>query len=789
MKAVGLVTFWDGNYGSSLQCYAMKKAISSLGYRCDLIEEKHTGITEKYTRMLKKLIRIPFKTLIYPEFAKSYLEFRKHARCSNKALSLKSRQEIHFFGIIELQPKELSRNLLKQIGHSKEYIAFITGSDQVWGGNYVEPTYGNFLEFAPKSKRIAYAVSFGSNTISRYNLTRYKKGIRGIAHLSVREEGGVRLIKEVTGQKAVRMPDPTILTSDDEWKEFSVGVPKQKQPYVLVHFLDSLSENTIKVIRIIAEKFGLKILCIGWNRNEIMELKNASFVDGGPREYVSLIQNAAFICTDSFHTTLFSLRFQKQFYTFPRNYVHRYHQTDRIIDLLRDTQYSHRFIEDEIANYDDLPHDKINCLEYFKEQRLKGMSFLETTLKNTVKIENSKPNLKDDNECSGCGVCEEKCPQNAIKMQTTREGYTLPSVDRNKCISCGICETFCRKKIKYEKFEKKAYIAYSKDRILLDKSASGGVFSSIAKRIILNDGVAYGAAFCRRDGKLIVDHQCATTLDELDPLLKSKYVQSNIISCFKQIQERLNASQTILFSGTSCQIDALYRYLDKKYDNLYTLDLICHGVPGGQFFDDYIKYLEKKNHSTVKNFSFREKIEGKIEFVEHILYENGYETLKSVDKSEYYRLFFSEDSYRQNCYNCEYASVNKPADITVGDYFECKKDYPYLFENNGPLSNAKSLSCCIIHTEKGLQLLQQYGSQLVLIPADLKKVQISHSNLCYPSKPTDKRERMMRLYQKGGFESIHRYNVLMDSFFFLPKCAKKVLKRLVHNSINYKSSL
>lgn len=96
MKAVGLVTFWDGNYGSSLQCYAMKKAISSLGYRCDLIEEKHTGITEKYTRMLKKLIRFPFKTLIYPEFAKSYLEFRKHARCSNKALSLKSRQEIHF---------------------------------------------------------------------------------------------------------------------------------------------------------------------------------------------------------------------------------------------------------------------------------------------------------------------------------------------------------------------------------------------------------------------------------------------------------------------------------------------------------------------------------------------------------------------------------------------------------------------------------------------------------------------------------------------------------------------
>lgn len=119
--------------------------------------------------------------------------------------------------------------------------------------------------------------------------------------------------------------------------------------------------------------------------------------------------------------------------------------------------------------------------------------------------------------------------------------------------------------------------------------------------------------------------------------------------------------------------------------------------------DDCMSRIEeiRRNHLGFMFVTLNSTKEG---YVEHILYENGYETLKSVDKSEYYRLFFSEDSYRQNCYNCEYASVNKPADITVGDYFECKKDYPYLFENNGPLSNAKSLSCCIIHTEKGLQL-------------------------------------------------------------------------------------
>src|SRR5699024_3680826 len=116
---------------------------------------------------------------------------------------------------------ELTRKTLKRIGNSDDYVAFITGSDQVWGGHFVEQTYGNFLEFAPKKKRISYAASFGSNKIANYNVSKYRKGVNGIKSISVREDAGVEVIKQLTGQEVVKMPDPTILLSIDEWLDFS----------------------------------------------------------------------------------------------------------------------------------------------------------------------------------------------------------------------------------------------------------------------------------------------------------------------------------------------------------------------------------------------------------------------------------------------------------------------------------------------------------------------------------------------------------------------------------------
>lgn len=778
MKSIGLVTFWDNNYGSALQCYSLKKTIASLGYRCDLIEEKHTGKLEKYIRIIKKCIRIPCKTLLYPKFGKAYFELRKSAHLSQDSLSQKSRQDIHFFGLTELQPKELTRKSLKRIGSSDEYVAFITGSDQVWGGHFVEPTYGNFLEFAPRNKRISYAASFGSDAVSSYNKKRYKKGLKGIDRLAVREDSGIEIVKKLTGKTAVKMPDPTVLVSVEEWKQFSKNIQLDEEPYLLVHFLDKMSEKSVRAVKTIAKARNLKIICLGWKREEILSLENAFFADGGPREYISFIEHASCICTDSFHTTLFSLRFNKQFYTFPRCYAHRFHQSERITNLLRDTGCFDRYIKDEVMSYDSLPQYKVDCVNYFEVQCNVGLNYLRNAISDIDKTTINIPNLKEDNQCCGCGVCAEKCPQNAIQMVFNEKGYSVPKINIKKCVYCGICEKYCRKSIIKKEYEKKAYIAYSKDEDLLLRSASGGVFSSIAKSFILHGGAVYGAAMSHDGEKMYVAHRLATTMNELYPLLQSKYVQSNAVVCFEDIRERLLKLQPVLFSGTSCQVDALQRYLGKHYDNLYTIDLICHGVPGGKFFSDYVKFLEEKNNSSVVSFLFREKKDEKIEFVQNVRYSNGKEIKTKVENSDYYKLFFSEDSYRDCCYHCEYASIYKPADITVGDYFECQKDYPELYQGKNSLSKVNGLSCCISHNDNGDKLLSSFANNLNLIPVDLKKIQRSHNNLCYPSNPTDMREKMMNKYKMGGFKKIHRYNQCMNYVLFFPRLAKTLFENI-----------
>lgn len=779
MKTIGLVTFWDNNYGSALQCYALKKIITSFGYRCNLLEERHTSKSVRFIHLIKKPIYILFKSVRYPQFLKAYIELRHHAHVANNALSEKSCKYIHFFGITELQPKELSRKALKKLGKDERYIAFITGSDQVWGGHFVEPTYGNFLEFAPKLKRISYAASFGSEFVANYNLSKYRSGINGIDRVSVREESGKKIVKELTGKSAVIMPDPTILVSVNEWKKFSENIVCESDPFVLVHFLDRMSENAVSIVKLIAKEMKLKIVCVGWKREEILSVKNSNFIDGGPREYIALISKATYICTDSFHTTLFALRFKKQFYTFPRCYSHRFHQTGRITNLLKNVGYLNRYIINKINYLHELPVSEIDCSHYFELQRDLGIEYLKDSISNLYDEIVPRPNLKEEDECCGCGVCTEKCPQHAIHMIYTEKGYSVPVIDEKMCVSCCICEKYCRKQIHYSNGKKEAYIAYSKDEILLKHSASGGVFSSIAKQFIMQGGFVYGARMRHNADEMYVEHCCASNMNQLYPLLQSKYVQSNAVVCFKEISDRLIKNQLVLFSGTSCQIDALYRYLGKKYDNLYTIDLICHGVPGEKFFSDYVKYLEDKYGDSVVSFSFRKKKEGKIEYCQCVKYQSGQVRKTSVEKSDYYKLFFSEDSYRENCYNCNYASIYKPADITVGDYFECEKDYPQLFEEGEILTDVNGISCLICHNKKGEELLSIYGNDLNLIPADMGKIQSSHNNLCFPSQYTDMREKIMGLYKKGGFKKVHRYNRYIDCMYFIPRLTKKLLKRVL----------
>jgi coenzyme F420-reducing hydrogenase beta subunit len=225
----------------------------------------------------------------------------------------------------------------------------------------------------------------------------------------------------------------------------------------------------------------------------------------------------------------------------------------------------------------------------------------------------------------------------------------------------------------------------------------------------------------------------------------------------------------VLFGGTSCQVNALYSYLlGTNTEKLFTIDLICHGVPSVDFFNEYVRHLEEKLNGIISNIKFRTK-KGK-----GIRYELSFSLKREgkceeravtipLKKSSYYRMFMGAESYQQACYSCPYASKEKPADITAGDYFEIRDDYPELLDSPNNLNIDMGVSSVIVHNEKGLRLLDQIKDQLYCKEVDLEKVIRSHSQLQRPSA-YNKRYKLLEIYKKKGFVGLDRYYRKNDLF-------------------------
>ena len=286
----------------------------------------------------------------------------------------------------------------------------------------------------------------------------------------------------------------------------------------------------------------------------------------------------------------------------------------------------------------------------------------------------------DKKNCCACGACMNICPKNAIKMQEDEYGFLYPQIDENKCVQCGACQKVCA----YQNGQVgntpiKCYAAVNKDKEELMKSASGGIFAAMATTILKDDGVVFGAALDFENGHAHPHHIAVREVSQVYRLQGSKYVQSAIENTYVEAKEELDLGKKVLFSGTPCQIAGLYSYLRKGYENLYTIDVICHGVPSAKFFDDYIQYMTKKNKAkAVISYSFRDKKKGW-----GMNNRIGFEYASGKKKNMYiparltsYNTFFLDgDIYRENCYQCPYAKRESTVDFTIGDYWGIEKEH------------------------------------------------------------------------------------------------------------------
>lgn len=375
--------------------------------------------------------------------------------------------------------------------------------------------------------------------------------------------------------------------------------------------------------------------------------------------------------------------------------------------------------------------------------------------------------------CSGCGVCAIKCAHRAIRMTPDEEGFVYPLIEEDKCVHCGLCQKVCHEVNDnvFNTGRHKYFGLMLKDDNLLMKSSSGGAFTAICSAIG-DDAIICGSSF---DETLKAHHLCVENNEEgINRLRKSKYLQSDLREVFVEIKHYLRDGRNVLFTGTACQVAALYTFLGGKPDNLYTVDLICHGVPSQHIFDSYITSLKAKTKIEINSYSFREKHRFLNDWEIGIKYGNEKQMLyRSWGEDCYMSGFLRGLFYRPVCYGCRYSNedIKRPADITIADFWGSEKV-------NKKLNSKRGSSLLISNNAKGMTLIEQIKSDVLLVESP-EHMAISHNhNLFEPTKKNPKRDEFFQRLRNGeDFETIIRtlykgprshsqkVRVLMELFF------------------------
>jgi Coenzyme F420-reducing hydrogenase, beta subunit len=340
--------------------------------------------------------------------------------------------------------------------------------------------------------------------------------------------------------------------------------------------------------------------------------------------------------------------------------------------------------------------------------------------------------LCEQKYCTGCTACLNICPKECIQMVQNCDGFKYPKIEQIRCVKCGLCQKVCPslslKKVSTKTFNQNAYAATSRKSDVLAKSASGGVFYELAKAILNEGGVVFGAAY---DENMIVKHIPVYSAETLYLLQGTKYVQSDLGTCFSLVKKNLAEGRSVLFSGTPCQIAGLNGFLGREAGNLITCDLLCKGVPSPGLFEKYLNYLKKKYHREIKSVNFRSKKFGW-----------GLLTDISLDNGQRYLLKGIDDTFirtagsgfvREACFSCKFTSKSRISDITIGDFWHIGEQTPYQYDTQN------GVSAIIVNTKKGESLFKQIASSLRWDARDIEEVVSGQSSsLSHPlQKPNN----------------------------------------------------
>lgn len=356
--------------------------------------------------------------------------------------------------------------------------------------------------------------------------------------------------------------------------------------------------------------------------------------------------------------------------------------------------------------------------------------------------------ILDKYKCSGCKACYNVCPNNSIDMMVDEEGFWYPSVKKESCVRCGLCEKVCPEIniFNNESAFSSPYTlaAWNNNDNKRKDSSSGGVFTSIAEDILSIGGIVFGAGY---DEKLNVIHKDTDCSDGLIEMMGSKYVQSDVKDSYRKAKYYLENNKDVLFSGTPCQIAGLYNYLQKEYNNLYTCDLVCHGVPSPRVFNEYKNMLEKLYNSTIQRIAFRHKKYGWKLYSVSVLFNNSTEYIKTLYEDPFILGFLRNYYLRPSCYVCTYAKLPRVGDITLGDFWGVKNKYPELDDDKGT-------SLLLVNTDKGRKILEKCNEEIYIHECELDYAIKNNPCIIKPVSEPKQRKKFFKDLNSKGFEYV-----------------------------------
>lgn len=652
----GIITLVSDNYGNKFQNYAVEQLLSEYGdvqtfalenlYQKPNSEEKSlfAKLSFKYVcDVLRSRLMYTYdinrvdKNLLYNLF---YVLFNR--KKLSKLITDRSNQFKKFSNsYLHIYKNKLN---FKNVGQDfvNKFDYFICGSDQIWNPTYATTSELAFCSFAPQ-KTICVSPSFGVSEIPDYRKNEYARLLKNIYKLSVREKDGQKIIKDLTERDAPVLLDPTMLLPIEKWNEI-LKKPKTELPqrYVVCYFLGKIDKAYKKAIEDFAKQKNLPIVTL-------FDITAPQYYTYAPDEVLYAIKNAEYVLTDSFHGTVFSILFHKNFYVFNRN-----------------------------------------------EGGISMNSRLDTLLE--------KFGLKDRTDFNSIDITDQQWQEVENVILNEKELAKDFLIDAQK--SNGVLL----------KTMPNVYAGYLCDNQKLLQSASGGVATALSEAVIKKGGCVFGVSYSK-DFKS-AEYVCCESIEQLNSLKGSKYVETN--KNFKCLEDKLKSGKTVLFFGLGCDVAAVKSYCKSRNidtENLFTVDILCHGPLDKLIHKKYIEDLEKKYKSKVIDFKSRSKKYGwSSSSYMRVVFENGKIFEKPFESTDYGYVF---THYALNkCTNCQFKGFNHQGDLCVGDFWGvCQSDGCY---------NKNGVSIIIEQSEKGKSLIE-------LINDDFKLEKVEFIDAIHPN--------------------------------------------------------